>query len=67
MLHSDQVGANEGNVVDLLEHANNAGVVDTRDQDRKQVREQCGLLLQVERQALVVTVLRGQRYSRSSG
>ena len=49
MLHSDQVGADERNVIDLLEHANNSPMVDTGDQNRKQVRQQRWLLLQVER------------------
>ena len=34
VLHGDQVRANEWDVVDLLEHANNAGVIDSGNQDR---------------------------------
>ena len=34
VLHGDQVRANEWYVVDLLEHANNAGVIDSGNQDR---------------------------------
>ena len=36
-------------------------MVNTRDHNRKQVREQCWLLLEVERERLVVAVPDGQR------
>ena len=34
MLNSDEIGANEGYMIDLLEHANNAGVIDSGNQNR---------------------------------
>ena len=54
MLYRNQVRADERNVVDLAEHLDDASVVDTRNEDSEQVSEQCRLLLQVERQGLVV-------------
>ena len=48
-------------MVDLLEHPHDTSVVNTRDHDRKQVREQCWLLLEVERKRLVVAVPGGQQ------
>lgn len=54
MLDSNEVRANERNVVDLPEHPHNAGMVDARNQDRQQVGEKRWLLLQVERKSLVV-------------
>ena len=54
MLHSNQVRANEGDVIDLLEHADDASVIDTRNHDRQKIRQQRGLFLQVERERLVV-------------
>ena len=65
MLNGDEVGANEGYMIDLLEHANNAAVVDTGNQHREQVREKGWLFLKVERQTLVVAVAQGQYYSGS--
>ena len=65
MLHSDKVRADKRDVIDLLEHANNAAVVDTGNQHRKQVREKGWLFLKVERQTLVVAVVQGQYYSAS--
>ena len=43
-------------MVDLPEHLDNSAVVDTRDEDGKQVGEKCWLLLQVEGEGLVVAV-----------
>ena len=54
MLYGDQVRPDEGDVVDLAEHLDHSCVVDTRDHHAEQVSEQRGLLLQVEREGLVV-------------
>lgn len=56
MLHGDQVRANERNVIDLLEHANYARMVDARNHDREKVCEQRRLLLKVERKGLVIAI-----------
>ena len=60
MLHGDEVGADERNVVDLTEHLNNTSVVDTWDQRGQQVSEKSRLLLQVERKRLVVAASKCQ-------
>jgi hypothetical protein len=55
MLDSDKVGADEGNMIHLTEHANNTSVVNARNKDSQQIGKECWLLLEVECQRLVVT------------
>ena len=47
-------------MVDLLEHPHDTRVVNARDHDRQEIRKECGLLLEVERERLVVAVPDGQ-------
>ena len=54
MLNGDEIRPDEWYVVNLPEHLHNARVVDARDEDGEQVSEKRWLLLQVERQSLVV-------------
>jgi hypothetical protein len=56
MLNSNEVGPDERDMVDLAEHANDSAVVDARNHDSKEVSEEGGLLLEVERQSLVVNL-----------
>ena len=62
MLNGDEVGPNKRNRVELLraEHAHNTVMVYAGNQNRKKVRNQHGLLLEVERQGLVVSVDRNE-------
>jgi hypothetical protein len=48
MLHGDEVGSDQGNVVITLEHLDHTGVIDTWDKDGEKIGEKSGLLLQVE-------------------
>ena len=43
-------------MIDLLEHADDASMVDARDHDRQEIGEQGRLLLQVEGEGLVVAI-----------
>ena len=43
-------------MVNLLEHADDTGVIDARDHDRQEIGEQGRLLLQVEGEGLVVAI-----------
>ena len=56
VLDSDEVRANERDVVELLarEHPDDARVINAGDHDGEQVGDEHGLLLDVERQGLVV-------------
>jgi hypothetical protein len=54
MLNGDQVWANQGNVVDLPERLDDAGVIDAGDEDRQEIGKQSWLLLEVEGDSLVV-------------
>lgn len=56
MLDSDEVGANERDMIDLTEHADDAGVVNTRNKNSQQVGKKCWLLLEIECQGLVVAI-----------
>ena len=60
MLHSDQVGANEWNVVNLAEHLHHTAVIDARDEDGQEVCQKSRLFLQVERESLVIAARDGQ-------
>ena len=54
MLDGDEVRADERDVVNLSERPDNSGVIDTGDENCKQVGKECGLFLKVERERLVV-------------
>ena len=56
MLDCNEIRLDEWDVVVILvlEHADNATVVNTGDEDREQIVEQVRLLLKVEREGLVV-------------
>ena len=56
MLYGDKVRSYERDVVNLLEHADDTGVIDARDHDRQEIGEQGRLLLQVEGEGLVVAI-----------
>lgn len=56
LLHGDEVCSDERDVIDLVEHANNTTMVDTRNQHSQQISQQSWLFLEVERKSLVVTV-----------
>lgn len=43
-------------MVDLAEHLDHPAMIDTRDEDSEQVREEGRLLLQVEREGLIVAI-----------
>lgn len=50
MLHCNEVRANKRDVVDLPERPDDTRVINTRDENGKQVCKECGLFLKVERQ-----------------
>ncbi len=54
MLNSNKVRPDERQVVDLPEHTNDAGVVDTRDEHSQEICQKCWLFLEIERQSLIV-------------
>lgn len=54
MLDSDKVRANEGDVVDLAENSDHAGVINAGNQYAQKIGQQRWLLLEIERQSLVV-------------
>lgn len=56
MLDSNEIRPNERNVINLSEHANNARVIDTRNEHRQQVGQQIRLFLQVETERLVIAI-----------
>lgn len=56
LLDRDEVRLDQGQVVELLEDANDAGVVHTRSEDGQEVVDQRGLVVVVELDALVVVL-----------
>ena len=52
MLDGDEVRADKGDVVNLSERPDNSRVIDTRNENSKQVGKECGLFLKVERECL---------------
>jgi hypothetical protein len=54
MLNGDKVRANKREMLGLSECSYNTSMVDTWDEDREKIRQQRGLLLQVERKSLVI-------------
>lgn len=59
LLYSNEIWANQRNVVDLSEHSNNTAVINPRNEDSEEVRQKCGLFLEVESKGFVVTVMKG--------
>ena len=57
MLDSNKVGADEREVADLTECANNTRVVNSRDKNGQEVSQEGGLFLKVECQRLIVTTV----------
>lgn len=56
MLYGNEIRPDEGDVIDLTEHLDHSGVINSWDQNRKQVSQKCWLFLQVECKSLVVSV-----------
>ena len=54
VLDGDEVRADKGDVVNLSEGPDNSRVIDTGNENSKQVGKERGLFLQVEREGLVV-------------
>ena len=54
MLDSNEICADERNVINLPEHLDNTCVVDTRNEDSEKIGEERRLFLQVEREGFVV-------------
>lgn len=54
MLDSNQVSPNERYVVNLSEHANDTSMIDSGNEDSKEISQQGGVLLQIECQSFVV-------------
>lgn len=55
MLYGNKVRTKEGNVVHWAKHTNDTTMIDPRDENAKQIRQQRWLLLEVERQCFVVS------------
>ena len=55
VLHGDEVRTNKRDVIHLAEHSDHTGVINTRNQHTQKIGQQGWLLLEVERQGLVVT------------
>jgi len=56
MLDSNKIGADERNVIDLAESADNTRMVNWRNQNSQKVGQEGRLFLEVEGQRLVITV-----------
>ena len=56
MLDSDEVRADERGVLYLVEHTNNPGVINARNENGEEISQKCGLFLEVERQRFVVAI-----------
>jgi hypothetical protein len=56
MLDSDEIRADERDVVDLAERTNNTRMINTRDEDSQKVGQEGRLFLKVERQRLIITI-----------
>lgn len=55
MLHSDEVGPDQRNVVNLAEYADDTSMINTGNENGEEIGEKSRLLLQVKCQGLVVT------------
>ena len=55
MLDSNEIRADERNMVNLAEHTNNTRIINTRDGDSQKDSQEGGLSLKVERQRLIIT------------
>ena len=58
LLYSNEIGADQGNVVDLSKHSDNTAVINTRNEDSEEVCQKCGLFLKVESKGFVITVVK---------
>ena len=67
MLHSDEVGSNKGNVINLAEHPDNSTVIDAGNEHSEKICEKGRLLLQVEGEGLVVAKTGAYKYCRPGG
>ena len=56
VLNSDEIRANERDVIDLAESADDARMVDSRNKNSQKVSQESWLFLQIECQSLVVTL-----------
>lgn len=45
MLHRDEIGSDERDVVDLTEYSYDSAVIDAKDQSSQEGYQECGLLL----------------------
>ena len=61
VLDSDEIRANERDMVDLAERTNNTRMIDTRDEDSQKVGQEGWLFLKVEGQRLIITIADGVR------
>jgi hypothetical protein len=48
MLDSDQIRSDKRDMIDLFKNADNTAVIDTRNEDRKEISQQIWLLLKIE-------------------
>ena len=62
MLHGDEVGADERNVINRPERLHDTGMVDTRDEDGEEISEEGRLLLKVESEGFVVAESKRREY-----
>jgi hypothetical protein len=56
MLNGDEICANERDVIDLPESADDARMIDSRNINSQKVRQESQLFLRIERQSFVITV-----------
>jgi hypothetical protein len=55
MLNSDEICANERDVIDLAESADDARIVNSRNENNQKVGQESRLFLQIECQSFVIT------------
>jgi hypothetical protein len=56
MLNNDEICANERDMIDLAESADDARMVNSRNSNSQKVGQERQLFLQIERQSFVVTL-----------
>ena len=62
MLHGDEVGADERNVINRPKRLHDTGMVDTRDKDGEEISEESRLFLKVESEGFVVAKSKRRKY-----
>ena len=67
MLHGDEVGADERNVINRPERLHNTGMVDTRNKDGEEISEEGRLFLEVEGEGFVVAKPKRREYRTKNG